>query len=56
MKFTEARQEQAIVALVEEQGYSHHQGDILDRVWREMLPKPASAGIFHDCCKVKGEA
>lgn len=56
MKFTEARLEQAIITLVEEQGYPHHRGDILDRVRREMLRKPASAGIVHDCFKVKGAA
>ncbi|MBU0946963.1 MAG: hypothetical protein KJ804_15090 [Proteobacteria bacterium] len=56
MKFTEARLEQAIIALLEEQGYPHHRGDILDRVRREMLRKPASSRIVQDCFKVKGEA
>lgn len=47
MKFTEARLEQ---------GYPHHRDDILDRVRREVLRKPATSRIGHDCFKVKGEA
>jgi type I restriction enzyme R subunit len=39
MKFTEAKLEQAIIALLGEQGYPHHRGDSLDRRPHEALLK-----------------
>ena len=40
MKFTEETLEQAIIALLEEQGYPHHKGDSFDRAPNEVLIKP----------------
>lgn len=39
MKFTEAKLEQAIIALLEEQGYPHHRGEAFDRPPGEVLLK-----------------
>ncbi|PIQ34788.1 MAG: hypothetical protein COW62_00665 [Zetaproteobacteria bacterium CG17_big_fil_post_rev_8_21_14_2_50_50_13] len=37
MKFTEAKLEEAIIALLEEQGYPHHRGDAFERAPGEVL-------------------
>jgi len=39
MKFTEEKLEQAIIALLEEQGYAHYRGDVFDRTPGEVLIK-----------------
>ena len=39
MKFTEAKLEQAIIALLEKQGYPHHRGAAIDRTPGEVLIK-----------------
>jgi len=39
MKFTEAKLEEAIITLLEEQGYPHHRGDAFDRAPGEVLIK-----------------
>lgn len=39
MKFTEEKLEQAIIALLEDQGYLHHTGDSFDRAPNEVLIK-----------------
>ncbi len=39
MKFTEEKLEQAIIALLEEQGYPHHKGETIDRLPNEVLIK-----------------
>ncbi|MCP4933360.1 MAG: hypothetical protein GY927_03945 [bacterium] len=38
-KFTEEKLEQAIIALLEEQGYPHHKGESISRQPNEVLIK-----------------